>query len=169
MNSLRVFVYGTLKRGGRNHDAYCRGWTDCLPATIPGRLYGFAHGRYPMAVVPPATILLPGTYDLAADLRNAADPATFRAVPAFDATSDEMTLVERIYGEVLSFAPETARLAALDRLEGFTPFDDPPFYERGLVRVSLADGTSGLAWAYFAPGGRVPEGAIRLGDTWPVP
>ena len=164
MNSLRVFVYGTLKRGGRNHDSFCRGWIDCVSATIPGRLFGFTHGHYPMAVVPPGAILLPGTYDPAADLQSAADPSLANILQA----AGEPRYAERIRGEVLSFVPETARLTALDRLEGFTAGDDPPFYERGLVRASLADGSSVLAWTYFAPGGRLPEGAVPLGDVWPI-
>ena len=49
---LRVFVYGTLKPGGRYHQPLCQNdLTDALPAMVRGRLYDFPQLGYP-AMVP---------------------------------------------------------------------------------------------------------------------
>lgn len=46
-----VFVYGTLKPGGRYHDAYCGGFNfEGIEATTRGRLFDFPQLGYPGAV-----------------------------------------------------------------------------------------------------------------------
>ncbi len=45
---LFVFVYGTLKPGGRYHQRYCdRALAEAIPAVTKGRLYSFAQWGYP--------------------------------------------------------------------------------------------------------------------------
>jgi gamma-glutamylcyclotransferase (GGCT)/AIG2-like uncharacterized protein YtfP len=45
---LLVFVYGTLKPGGRYHQRYCgQALEQALPAVTKGRLYNFAQWGYP--------------------------------------------------------------------------------------------------------------------------
>jgi gamma-glutamylcyclotransferase (GGCT)/AIG2-like uncharacterized protein YtfP len=45
---LFVFVYGTLKPGGRYHQRYCdRALAEAIPAVMKGRLYNFAQWGYP--------------------------------------------------------------------------------------------------------------------------
>ena len=45
---LSVFVYGTLKPGGRYHQRYCAGYlTAALPALTKGELYDFLRLGYP--------------------------------------------------------------------------------------------------------------------------
>ena len=45
---LSVFVYGTLKPGGRYHRRYCgRALAQVLPAMVKGRLYDFPQWGYP--------------------------------------------------------------------------------------------------------------------------
>ena len=45
---LRVFVYGTLKPGGRFHRRYCAEFlTAALPALVKGELYDFPQFGYP--------------------------------------------------------------------------------------------------------------------------
>ena len=51
--SVQVFVYGTLKRGGRYH-TYCVGGVMTAEARVEGLLYDLPEG-YPAIVVPEAT------------------------------------------------------------------------------------------------------------------
>ena len=62
---LTLFVYGTLKRGYRNRQAFCRGFVEFREATVRGRLY--EGPGYPILKVPEADILAQGTTDPLAD------------------------------------------------------------------------------------------------------
>jgi gamma-glutamylcyclotransferase (GGCT)/AIG2-like uncharacterized protein YtfP len=70
----------------------------------------------------------------------------------------------RVWGEVFELNDPAALLAALDRIEGYTPGDpDTSLYLRRQVRVHLDDDTTADAWVYFynAPLGhasRIPSG-----------
>ena len=47
-SELCVFVYGTLKPGGRYHRRYCQPHlTEAVPAQVQGQLYDFAQLGYP--------------------------------------------------------------------------------------------------------------------------
>jgi gamma-glutamylcyclotransferase (GGCT)/AIG2-like uncharacterized protein YtfP len=51
-SELLVFVYGTLKPGGRYHRRYCgRALAQAVPALVKGRLYHFAQWGYPAMTV----------------------------------------------------------------------------------------------------------------------
>ena len=39
IHPIRLFVYGTLKRGQANHPRFCANATDIVPAVTWGRLY----------------------------------------------------------------------------------------------------------------------------------
>jgi gamma-glutamylcyclotransferase (GGCT)/AIG2-like uncharacterized protein YtfP len=46
--ALPVFVYGTLRRGQKNHRTFLAGrYRTCVPATVPGRLFFDRRGGYP--------------------------------------------------------------------------------------------------------------------------
>jgi gamma-glutamylcyclotransferase (GGCT)/AIG2-like uncharacterized protein YtfP len=48
LSELAVFVYGTLKPGGRYHRRYCQGYlNEAVPAQVKGRLYDFPQLGYP--------------------------------------------------------------------------------------------------------------------------
>lgn len=48
LTTLSVFVYGTLKPGGRYHRRYCETYlTEAIPALVKGRLYDFPALGYP--------------------------------------------------------------------------------------------------------------------------
>ena len=48
VDELSVFVYGTLKPGGRYHQRYCGAdLTEAIPALVKGRLYDFPQLGYP--------------------------------------------------------------------------------------------------------------------------
>ena len=147
---LSVFVYGTLKRGQRNHDPYCTGALNIRRATAFGWLYELPFG-FPALVVPAETILAVGTGDYAGDAGKQ------RSEVGMSLPSEAVA-----HGELLTFDDPKARLPALDGLEGFRP-GEPGLYRRVLIPVH-ADGESLLAWAYAA---EHPAGNYLPGGTWP--
>ncbi len=153
--ALLMFFYGTLKRGCRNHDAFCRGARFVGEASLRGWLYDLPYG-YPMLTVTPEEVLAVGTAD-----------------PARDATMHRhLGLVEarradgpRVFGELFAFDDPGARLPAIDHLEGFDPVDGSGPYRRVLVPVETTGNEGVLAWAYVvevASGVYLPEG------RWPA-
>jgi gamma-glutamylcyclotransferase (GGCT)/AIG2-like uncharacterized protein YtfP len=138
---LRIFVYGTLKRGYHNHVRYCRGAASAEAASTPGRLY-----------------LLP--QDAVTQRRVAAEwkatASNWSETPAGD--------WEQITGEVLTFNDPAARLPPLDALEDFHP-DGASLYRRALVPIRV--GTIEPIWTYVAPDGQPPAEARRIGPVWP--
>lgn len=157
---LRLFVYGTLKRGQRNHAAYCRGLASALAARIVGRLYDLPAG-YPMLAVPAEAILAYGTSDLWADAE-LQEGYSGTEMPRLSADLP-WRLIE---GELFEFADPLATLEACDALEGFEP-GGTGLYDRVLVR--LAEPAGLVVWTYIAPGGQLPGGAQDCGSIWPVP
>lgn len=150
MAVLQVFVYGTLKRGQRNHDHYCRGATDIIPATTAGQLFELPFG-FPGIRVPDSAIRAVGSADYSADARipddiavRPEDPDPYRSL---------------VHGELITF-PDPNNLARLDGLEGYAP-GEKGLYVRVLVPVMTHNETY-LAWAYaltreagsYLPGGR---------------
>ena len=64
---LRLFVYGTLKRGFWNHDRFCRGVLTVEAAVVRGRLFETSSG-IPVLEVPEEDILAVGTTNPLADV-----------------------------------------------------------------------------------------------------
>jgi len=152
--AVRVFVYGTLKRGGRYH-AYCRGGEMIAEARVEGLLYDLPEG-YPAIVVPEASVFAVGTADPAADAREERELG--RRGPA---EPGEPT----VRGELYAFGDPEARFPALDALEEFVPGDPASPYRRVLVPVRPDGGSVTLAWAYAA---RRPAGRHLPGGLWPA-
>lgn len=44
MKTVKIFVYGTLKKGGRNHDRFCGNEVGIEPTTVNGKLYDTGWG-----------------------------------------------------------------------------------------------------------------------------
>lgn len=151
--SVRVFVYGTLKRGGRYH-AYCRGGLMTAEARLEGLLYDLPQG-YPAIVVPEATILAVGTDDPADDAREAERLAR-RSLAEPRAPT--------VHGELYTFDDPERRLPALDGLEEFIPGNPASPYRRVLVPVRSADVVM-PAWTYAA---LRPRGRHLPGGRWPA-
>ena len=63
---LRLFVYGTLKQGYWNHDAFCQGVLAVQEAQLRGRLY--EGPGFPLLEVPHEDVLAHGTADPLADV-----------------------------------------------------------------------------------------------------
>ena len=152
---LLMFFYGTLKRGHRNHDAFCRGALLVREATVRGELYDLPFG-YPALVVPEEDVVAVGT---ASPLRDAAEQRRFGRVSPHPASGP------RVFGELFAFDDPEARLPALDLLEGFDPEDASSPYRRVLLPVETKGNDGVLAWAYVvatASGVHLPEG------RWPA-
>jgi hypothetical protein len=77
---LRLFVYGTLKRGFWNHDRFCRGVLTVEDAVVRGRLFETSSG-IPVLVVPEDDILAVGTTNPLADVATEAHVATCMSNP----------------------------------------------------------------------------------------
>lgn len=162
---LKVFVYGTLKKGQRNHDYYCRGVASVEPATVRGRLYDLPNGNpalglsygYPALVVPEEDIFALGT-------ANYEDDARVGAAVFLPGVANVPGSWDMVQGDLLTFQDPEDRLPALDTLEAYDPRSSRSGpYRRVLVRATL-DGArdDGLAaWTYavgeavgdYLPGG----------------
>lgn len=151
---LRLFVYGTLKRGYSNHARFCAGALSVEEAEVRGDIYDLPFG-FPALVVPPASIQAVGTTDYAFDAAKQRRLGDFGRCPV----SEE----SRAYGEVLTFDDPGDRLPRLDYLEGFDP-GGHSLYRRVLLPIETATDNV-LAWAYAIekPSGRhLPDG------RWPA-
>jgi gamma-glutamylcyclotransferase (GGCT)/AIG2-like uncharacterized protein YtfP len=131
-NHLRLFVYGTLKKGFWNFDRFCTRAISIEPATTWGRLYQLPAG-FPALEVPESSILATGTADPLADTR------TQNSIPL---TENAMTRPEGdwdlVHGELMTFANPGFDLPPIDRLEAFDP-NGCCVYTRVLVAVETSD------------------------------
>ena len=64
---LTMFVYGTLKRGERNHERFCSGALRVEEGAVRGELYDLPLFGYPELVVPEESVRAFGTDDAARD------------------------------------------------------------------------------------------------------
>ncbi len=147
---LRLFVYGTLKRGLWNHDRFCAGAVSIEEAVVRGRLYETESGL-PVLQVPGADILAHGT---AAPCADVATQARFEAEaaqhPNLRAKGHTRRAWQLVRGELMTFDDPEERLPRLDRLEGFRP-GQSSLYKRVLLPV-LSHEKAVPAWAYVADG-----------------
>ena len=154
---LRLFVYGTLKRGYWNHQRFCAQARSIEPAVVWGRLYHL-HAGFPALEVPEGLILARGTADPLADARRQQEIDT----PRFGRPTGDWDL---IHGELVTFTDPQRDLPPIDRLEGFRP-GGHSMYQRVMVAV-LCGRTSITAWTYRMP--RIDTGN-RLGTgVWHRP
>jgi len=150
---LRLFVYGTLKRGYRNQH-FCTRACDVQPAAVWGRLYHFEAG-YPGLELAEQLILGRGSADPLADTRRQHEVRELSFVePAGD--------WDLIQGELVSFSDPLRDLPPIDQLERFRPDEDNCFYYRVMVPVSCG-GSIVAAWAYRMT--EFEEGE-RIGQEW---
>jgi gamma-glutamylcyclotransferase (GGCT)/AIG2-like uncharacterized protein YtfP len=139
MNMTLIFCYGTLMRGQRNHDRFCRGAVSIEPAAVRGRLYELLSG-IPVLRVPDWDILAHGTHDPISDIA-AQEP--FDEPQIIERVGDES---EWVHGELMMFYDPETRLPSIDRLEGFRP-GGPSLYRRVLVYV-YSGAEAIAAWCY---------------------
>lgn len=162
---LRLFVYGTLKRGFWNHDRFCRGVLDVREAVVRGRLYEMPSG-IPVLQVPDEDILAHGTEDSLADLATQAllsgQVASYPEPTPKSATAGDWAPV---YGEILTFDDPESRLPAIDRLEGFHP-GGSCLYRRVLAPVWAA-GAVFPAWLYVGEDSTMIRSTPTKRPRWP--
>ena len=152
---LIMFVYGTLKRGERNHERFCSGASRVEDGAVRGELYDLPQFDYPELVVPEESVRAFGT----------ADPAGDAALQERLACGHALTLEDPVaFGEILYFDGAGSLLPAIDRLEGFDPADESSHYRRVLLPVELEGGGTLLAWAYVV---REPSGTHLPDGRWP--
>lgn len=172
---LAVFAYGTLKEGFHNHEHYCRGVKQVLPALAWGRLYLWEPG-IPIMAVPRERVEIVGSQQGAADLDAAAALDARRVKWRSMRPLMRMWPLRRwrkIAGELLIFPDANERLALLDALEGFNPRPGKRCYERVLMPVRLrpsphAPKGTRLAWAYVLPQDEdPPSDPLDLSDWQP--
>jgi len=164
---LRLFVYGTLKRGFWNHDRFCRGVLTVEDAVVCGRLFETPSG-IPVLQVPEEDILAVGTTDPRADVATQAHVTARVSNP--EPTPERLLKNATgapwapVYGELLTFDDPETRLPAIDRLEGFH-LGGPCLYRRVLVPVRVNE-TVLSAWLYVV-GNRWAGGCKELtGGIW---
>ena len=144
---LRLFVYGTLKRGFDNHRRFCQGVLSVEEGWLWGRLYQLPPG-YPGLLIPEPDVVAEGTAD---PLRDAAMdehnlPEIRRERPA-EAHAEEGQW-SPVWGEILVFGDPARRLPSIDRLEDFRPAL-PSIYRRVLARVHRNPPADPVAaWVY---------------------
>ena len=160
---LKLFVYGTLKRGFGNHGGFCRGALEIRDARVRGRLYDGP--GFPVLELPDTDILARGTADPQADV--ATQMRLSGRVEQYPRAVRETAVAgdwDVVYGELLSFDDPESRLPAIDRLEGFRP-DGPSLYRRVLVPATVG-GVRELVWAYTLEMMHIKHRRIRAG-RWP--
>lgn len=144
---LRVFVYGTLKRGGWGYTQYGHGHIRQEAAAVVGRVVDRPEG-YPALFVPPESVVAWASDDLLAD---AALSGAFAPVPLPHRMQDLPVPAPPwrwVRGEMLEY-PDGGRLTFLDDFEEFTP-GEPSLYCRVLAPV-LVNGSVTAAWMYCSP------------------
>lgn len=145
---LKLFVYGTLKRGFWNHDRFCQGAITVEEAVVKGRLFEMPSG-IPVLQVPEVLILAQGTTDPIADTATQAQASAhmFDREPTLELTPDtKATPWVNVYGELITFNDPETRIPAIDRLEGFHP-GAVSLYRRILSPVQ-SNGIILPAWLY---------------------
>ena len=152
--ALRIFVYGTLKRGCGNHDRFCRDAIDVQNAVIRGRLY--EGPGFPFLEVLERDVIASGTSDVEAD---AAQCYRTTGIPYLGGWG-------MVLGERVTFA-SAHHLSELDRLEGFDPGHGPGSLYRRVLVNAIVDGIEERAWAYaIGPEGQRIKGDLIYSGQW---
>ncbi len=157
-NHLRLFIYGTLKKGFWNHYRFCTRAISIESATTWGRLYHLPAG-FPALEVPDSFILAIGTADPLADTRTQ---------NTIDLSENTMVRPEGdwnlVRGELMTFANPGFDLPPIDHLEAFNP-NGSSVYQRVLVVVKSQDYLQ-ACWTYHGLD-HVFRGSLRFhGGYW---
>lgn len=159
---FRLFVYGTLKRGLRNHSLCIKGQF-LGSGKIHGHLYDLSAG-YPALTVPIDSVLAWGTGDIERDCQ-IQDGIIRKALKKYEYRT--LSLRDTVTGEIYEFHDPTNDIPPLDQLEGFHPFETirKSLYRRALVPMEL-EGNIKAVWTYVM---EEPVHGLRLpAGIWPA-
>lgn len=143
MCNLKLFIYGTLKTGYWNHEAFCGSAVSVEEATVRGRLYELPSG-IPVMEVPAQDIIAHGSADILGDI--AMQQGLLASIPGYLACDGENW--GDILGELITLPDPVITLPPIDRLEGFNP-NGTSLYVRVLVPVMSSECVT-TAWCYVA-------------------
>ncbi len=157
-----IFVYGTLKRGGRYHNRFCKYGKDIVPASVWGRLYDGDLG-YPLLSIPQEAVLAEATNDPAADAE------LQRTFESKNRSEPRCPVGDRdtVYGELITFPDPLRSLPPIDQLEDFQADRDTNLYFRRLVMTQTDHGPR-PAWLYTSHPKLIEGARIVHGGDWPV-
>jgi len=158
---FRLFVYGTLKRGYWNHEAYCGSAVSIEEAAVRGRLYKLP-SEIPVLVVPDYEIIACGSADIPDDM--ALQHRLEANTPRYSQCSPDGW--QQIGGELITLPNPTITVPPIDRLEGFHP-GGASLYRRVLVPVKLSDECDTVAWCYVASCGLLRDAKPTGRASWP--
>jgi gamma-glutamylcyclotransferase (GGCT)/AIG2-like uncharacterized protein YtfP len=139
---LRIFVYGTPKRGFWNHSRFCRDALHIEDASVRGMLYELPT-EIPVLHIPRIDILSIGTSEPLVDV---VTQDRISGGLAANVLPDEEGW-QMIQGELMTFLYPQLALPPIDRLEGFRP-GYPSLYHRVLVPVMTKNCVL-PAWCYI--------------------
>lgn len=147
---LKLFVYGTLKKGCPNHDVYCNTAFSAEQAAVRGRLYEHPFG-FPILRVPQREILAVGTIDPLADAITQASHEKEFAASWHERVMAASQQAEwpLIRGELLTFDDPESCLPVIDELEDYYP-EQVSVYSRVLLPVLTGMNSLVPAWAYVS-------------------
>jgi gamma-glutamylcyclotransferase (GGCT)/AIG2-like uncharacterized protein YtfP len=151
--TIRLFVYGSLKRGYWNHGLLGVSPTSIDEAKAWGRLYDLKAG-FPALEVPTGSILSHGRSEPLADAKSQQEAR----ISDFDQPRGDWDL---IHGELITLSNPSIDLPRLDLLEGFNP-GDSSLYQRVLIPVSTEVAIAS-AWTYTM---RSIQQGTRLTEGW---
>lgn len=143
MQKMTIAVYGTLKRGFRNHRHFCGSSIYVENAVVAGTLYN-PGWRFPVLCVPEESVIAFSSGALALDAGMQAS-----ASPVWAGSGGE------VHVELLDFENPDEDMPSIDHLERV-----PNLYRRALVPAKAASGRILAAWVYMMP--RPPEGAKAI-------
>ncbi|MGA2401395.1 MAG: gamma-glutamylcyclotransferase family protein [Syntrophobacteraceae bacterium] len=148
-SELRVFVYGTLKRGFSNHRQYCTGVLRICPARLRGKLFKLT-AEIPVMTVADENILVHGTESIVADIEaQERFESLLKSKGVAGTARSGGPEWGKIQGELHIFDDPQTRLPLLDSLEEFRPGWASP-YIRVLVYITLPGDSQTSAWTYIA-------------------
>jgi len=157
---FRLFVYGTLKRGYWNHDAFCSEAASIEDATVRGKLYEFASG-IPVLEVPERDVIAHGSANIVGDLAIQRD----LEVSLSEHLECDGETWRQIEGELVSLPNPAITLPPIDRLEGFNP-NGASLYHRVLVPVMSGGGVT-AAWCYVSSSRTLKSACATHRTRWP--
>ncbi len=166
--TLRIFVYGTLKRGESNHPLMA-GHSEIWNAWTVGDLYDL--GSFPMLNVTRVKhrILALSHKNLQEDLQNQDEFSEKFAEKGRKLRLSKVVSGFPVYGDLVVFKGSEAFLGeVLERLDGLEGFQGNALYDmykRALVPVETMEGVT-TAWAYIKGDNFSLDGASLLGGLW---